>query len=691
MQSSKYFLFVIIFLISFQIDFAQWIQTSGPYGGYVRTISGNQEFLIAGTEGAGCFISYDDGDNWIPAREGLPRMINSSLVLGNRIFMGTSYGVFVSDDKGQSWTQTLKGNGFWHIYAITYSPNAIYAGYEEGNIGYIYYSLDNGETWEKLQLEPSLPYLSGISSISCYDDQVYISTLSDGILVNTFGHSEWTRIYTNYSQAIICDSTGLYFATSNSIGFYSFADHSITWLSSSFDGINVLQLLFSNGKLFAATSKGLLYSSDKGMNWSEVSGEAKNLYIYEIFEKGDNLFVGTSINGVFKSTDSGITWNERNNGIANCIIYDLAVHNNILYCATMRGIWISDNFGATWEKVKFNNNGAQLIKIFNDTLYAVDSSDKLFKKFVYDSTWEEIQLPNSSYHGIADFLVKDYKYYLAIGQGLFKSSNHGNSWENIHDQMMSPVLNTLFFKDNIIYVGSGRGMFQSNDEGESWVISDEEMRLNIISSIAGKDSIICAGSNAFYGIYISIDNGITWTRPIEFIQKINVYSILVHENYIITGTDKGLIFSDDLGVTWYSANYGFYRNPPYIGELCFAGNYMFAGVAGGQGLWRRLLSDFQITSISEEFEIKYDFMLAQNYPNPFNPITTIEYYIPSKRFVKLSVYDLLGKEVKVLVNEEKSIGNYKVDFNASGLSSGIYFYKLQSGQFFTARKLIFLK
>ena len=84
-------------------------------------------------------------------------------------------------------------------------------------------------------------------------------------------------------------------------------------------------------------------------------------------------------------------------------------------------------------------------------------------------------------------------------------------------------------------------------------------------------------------------------------------------------------------------------------------------------------------------------MLYQNYPNPFNPTTKIEYSIPKTSFVTLKVYDILGREVVMLVNEEKSVGNYKAEFNGSNLSSGIYFYKLQAGDYTSVKKMVLLK
>ena len=98
-----------------------------------------------------------------------------------------------------------------------------------------------------------------------------------------------------------------------------------------------------------------------------------------------------------------------------------------------------------------------------------------------------------------------------------------------------------------------------------------------------------------------------------------------------------------------------------------------------------------ITEVKDnEFGIS-DFSLSQNYPNPFNPSTTISYSIPQSSLVQLSVYDILGGKAAVLVNKEQASGNYKIEFNASFLTSGIYFYRLQSAGFTETKKLILLR
>ena len=100
-----------------------------------------------------------------------------------------------------------------------------------------------------------------------------------------------------------------------------------------------------------------------------------------------------------------------------------------------------------------------------------------------------------------------------------------------------------------------------------------------------------------------------------------------------------------------------------------------------------------VTSVdnSKNNSLPVEFSLSQNYPNPFNPSTTISFSIPEKSYVSIKVYNVLGKEVATLVNEEITAGNHDVDFNASELASGTYFYKLQTGKFVNVKKMILIK
>jgi hypothetical protein len=85
------------------------------------------------------------------------------------------------------------------------------------------------------------------------------------------------------------------------------------------------------------------------------------------------------------------------------------------------------------------------------------------------------------------------------------------------------------------------------------------------------------------------------------------------------------------------------------------------------------------------------YVLAQNYPNPFNPTTKINYQIPELSFVTINVFDVLGNEIETLVNEEKPIGTHTIEFDASSLPSGIYFYQLKTNNITQTKKMILLK
>ena len=97
------------------------------------------------------------------------------------------------------------------------------------------------------------------------------------------------------------------------------------------------------------------------------------------------------------------------------------------------------------------------------------------------------------------------------------------------------------------------------------------------------------------------------------------------------------------------------------------------------------------TGITGNGEIPVSYSLSQNYPNPFNPETQINYSIPAKQFVSIKVFDMLGRQVAQLVNGVNEAGNYSVTFNGLGLSSGIYYYKMESESFVETKRMVLVK
>jgi hypothetical protein len=97
------------------------------------------------------------------------------------------------------------------------------------------------------------------------------------------------------------------------------------------------------------------------------------------------------------------------------------------------------------------------------------------------------------------------------------------------------------------------------------------------------------------------------------------------------------------------------------------------------------------TGVDDDLNSLFEYKLNQNYPNPFNPTTTISYIIPKSGLVTIKVFNILGKEVSTLLNEFKASGSYSINFNAAGLSSGVYFYKITANNFTDTKKFTLLK
>jgi hypothetical protein len=107
--------------------------------------------------------------------------------------------------------------------------------------------------------------------------------------------------------------------------------------------------------------------------------------------------------------------------------------------------------------------------------------------------------------------------------------------------------------------------------------------------------------------------------------------------------------------------------------------------------WDSVMVNISITDVGENPSNPTEYKLYDNYPNPFNPSTILRYSIPEASFTAIKIFDALGNEVSSLVNETKSAGTYEVEFNATDLSSGIYYYTLQAGSFTQTKKMILIK
>jgi hypothetical protein len=233
------------------------------------------------------------------------------------------------------------------------------------------------------------------------------------------------------------------------------------------------------------------------------------------------------------------------------------------------------------------------------------------------------------------------------------------------------------------------GVYRSEDNGVNWIPVLQSPAIDYVE-VAAFENFAFAGS-FFAGARHSSNNGSTWFESSGFPADASVFALgPAGDDMVLAGTDLApswIYASFDNGVSFSPYSEGL-ANRASVEAIAVNDTFMFAGT-DDHGVWRRLRPG--VVSVQTELEIPQKFHLAQNYPNPFNPATTIEYSIHSDGFVKLSVFNAIGEEVRTLVSEFNKAGSYKEIFDAGNLSSGIYFYKLQAGSFVETRKMILLK
>jgi hypothetical protein len=246
-------------------------------------------------------------------------------------------------------------------------------------------------------------------------------------------------------------------------------------------------------------------------------------------------------------------------------------------------------------------------------------------------------------------------------------------------------------EDHILCDG---GICVSTNNGNSWSWCDSTQERGFAALIASGSTIYAGASFALTGwmggVFRSTNNGTSWTL-IESggLFRHGVGSFAVSGTGLFVGRatywyDEGIFLTTNNGIRWDPAG----LPESGVRSLAVHGANLFAGTH--TGVWRRPLSEM-ITDVESTTELPSRFALFQNYPNPFNPVTIIQFSIVNSQLTILKVYDVLGREVATLVNEVKQPGTYTVQWDASGVASGVYFYRLEAGSFTSVKKLLLLR
>jgi len=413
----------------------------------------------------------------------------------------------------------------------------------------------------------------------------------------------------------------------------------------------------------------LIFCNEISAQW--VKTNLPNNLISSLAVSGENLFAGTE-ESVFLSTNNGENWVDLNSGFG-ATTFEVADTN--IYAGSTKGVYLSTNTGKDWERILDSLLFVSGLAVVGPNLLA-GGDGGIFLSDDNGASWAPVDsgLPFPSFDG--HYLVRQNingtnstDVFVATaaagqpGESIYRSIDNGLSWTQVGNGLPN------FFYFEIKPLAS-----LPNSNGSTTILT----------------SIHPLCQTCTQGVYRSIDNGLNWEPADTLMKQISSFAVSSSyaSNYLFAGTYlNGVFLSTNSGTSWTQVNSGLADLD--IQSLAITDTYLFAGTHSG--VWRRPLSEM-ITDVENRSNYNPStFTLEQNYPNPFNPSTTIKFQVPNSSFVNLKVYDILGNEVATLVNEEKPSGTYEVSFDAKGLSSGIYFYKLQAGSFVETRKMILMK
>ncbi len=287
-----------------------------------------------------------------------------------------------------------------------------------------------------------------------------------------------------------------------------------------------------------------------------------------------------------------------------------------------------------------------------------------------------------------------------------KTTNGGLNWTVLTTNSIDDFYRSVVCTPAKVFIGldGPTNLIASTNGGINW--SDSKTRsgspFTFGMTVAG-NTIYIVGSENFGDstvpiFFKSTDNGTTWFEPdlpgsaaLKSVAVVPNYSHIItvigrYVNDPINGNKGYIARSTDGGITWIV-------QPAYgTGTVSLNGITTTASntfIIGNNGLILKGTNPIRITPISTE--VPQNFNLGQNYPNPFNPTTNININVKEVGNVKIAVYDITGKEVAILVNEVMRPGIYKVDFNASKLTSGIYLYRMITSTFTETKKMVLVK
>jgi len=420
----------------------------------------------------------------------------------------------------------------------------------------------------------------------------------------------------------------------------------------------------------------------------------------------------------------------------------------IIACAA-RGILIETS--AQWIQIPSSPAGffRNIVNV-NDTLYASHSNTGIYISSDGTTSWQQINsgLNNTESRQVSEVIKFNSDLYAATVDGIYKSTNGGAEWIKKSDGItigpgaLKEFCESIFEFEGVLFTGAFNGIYRSENGAESWTVTNVSSTHVLAKNFTNHNGILFAARESINtpNGYKSSDNGLTW----EVLTGMNFPSISFLSEFpnLWMGTIHGIWLSTDNGNNWEQRSEGLSTDPyntsiirvngKLVTSLHFGGSGIFISedeglswedfgqglpflsnieklivyedkiiAATSSGLWQRDTSGV-ISALEEQTNLPQEFKLFQNFPNPFNSTTKIKFTLTQSLSLgervsegrvraMLKVYDILGREVATLVNEEMPAGSYEIEFDAAELTSGIYFYRLMTDNFSETRKMLVVK
>jgi photosystem II stability/assembly factor-like uncharacterized protein len=372
-------------------------------------------------------------------------------------------------------------------------------------------------------------------------------------------------------------------------------------------------------------------------------------------------------------------------------------------------LYITSNGGSSWSK-KYVPYGVIDVSMFDtkNLFITMGTPIRIYSSTDVGNTW------NISYYGDSTkSIFMNYVHMFSASSGIAMgdapdaatpalfiiTTDGGLNWRSMNDsyllgawsgdiwrRLCFPSLSTGYFYDS-----NSKKLFKTIDTCKSWSALSSPVNITAISFYDNQYGFIYGWLNYPDMLSRTTDGGTTWqTMNAPGAANEKCYKLeFVPDNpsKIWMLTSGNLYFSNDSGMTW--------TKDPVSGQYSYGVDIVCPDSKHGwlqaEKIFKNSNAD-QITSVINNETINpAEYELCQNYPNPFNPTTTINYSIPKSGKVKLTVYNAIGSKVAIILNEYKRLGNYSVQFNAANLASGIYLYRLESGNYSAVKKFVLLK